>query len=122
MKYEKRHHKIHVPAPDDRDQRYCVTSTGGSNIHCFDTLDGAFEWIRSNETTEKPDPYAQGLTPGDRVMCWDDDPANAVMRMFYGVVDTHPTYTNVRGELQRFRFARPMSEYIKYELGVLRYA
>lgn len=50
MKYEKRHHKIHVPAPDDRYPMYCVTSTGGSNLHCFDTLDEAFEWIRSSES------------------------------------------------------------------------
>lgn len=50
MKHEKRHYKIHVPAPDDRYPMYCVTSTGGSKRHCFDTLDEAFARIRSNES------------------------------------------------------------------------
>lgn len=108
-----RHYKIHLPDPGGWNQLYSVTQTGGSNIKGHKTLEEAFEWIRFCESDR---PYAQGLIRGDRVMCWNDCPDNAVMRVFYGVVDTHPAYINSEGKIERFRFARPLSNYIKHEL------
>lgn len=114
MRRRERHYKIHLPDPGGWNQLYSVTQTGWSNIKGHKTLEEAFEWIRFCETDR---PYAQVLIPGDRVMCWDDDPDDAVMRVFYGVADKHPAYINSKGELQSFRFARPLSEYIKHKLG-----